>query len=716
MSDAVERLLVRIDATSEQLRRELKAADRAVESVDRSIGKSMERIRNQFSKTAIQASKFAAAGAAAVAATTVSTVRAATEVSRLAQISGTSTEQFQRYAFAAKTVGIEQEKFADILKDTNDKVGDFLQTGGGPMADFFEKIAPQVGITADQFRGLSSADALGLYVKALEDANVGQQEMTFFMEAIANDSTALLPLLRNNAKGFREIGKSAAIFDEKTLEDADRMRATMMLLNENLTQIKNNIASDLLPIITVLAGAMSSSGEDAVGASKNYLKASKALVLIARTGVGAASVFELVGKALAGGAAIIAASFDDDVEHFKQVQREFIKDFRLTADEYANMIRDLDKAGEGLVSGSSIDERVETMAEMMKRAREQAAGLLSGSSGLTSINQELGIVEIKTSNVSKNIDEWLSKQEAYSNLLTSLRTTEEAITETLRERLSIIDQSDTGFFGGQDEAKRRAAAAAFQPAPQFGGIDAAIGGPASEFGRINEAETQLNEWYAKQLSMLEQFRSERTDMLGVWNEQEALLTEQHQQRLGKIEQSRQLVTLNATETLFGSMADITKQFAGEQSAAYRVLFAVEKAAAIARSIVAIQTGMAQASAAPWPQNVAAIASVASATAGIISTITSTTLQGQAHDGLMSVPRTGTYLLEQGERVTTAETSAKLDRTLDAVMAGSARGNISINNYVGEREFASMMASRAGEQVLNNWLRENQHMVKQLASA
>ena len=52
-----------------------------------------------------------------------------------AALSGTTVEGFQRMAFAAKQYGIEQDKVADILKDVSDKVGDFLQTGGGPLAE-----------------------------------------------------------------------------------------------------------------------------------------------------------------------------------------------------------------------------------------------------------------------------------------------------------------------------------------------------------------------------------------------------------------------------------------------------------------------------------------------------------------------------------------------------------------------------------------------------
>jgi hypothetical protein len=52
----------------------------------------------------------------------------------------------------------------------------------------------------------------------------------------------------------------------------------------------------------------------------------------------------------------------------------------------------------------------------------------------------------------------------------------------------------------------------------------------------------------------------------------------------------------------------------------------------------------------------------------------------AHDGIDSVPETGTWLLQKGERVTTAETSAKLDKTLDSVANGvpSNKGSTTVN--------------------------------------
>ena len=65
---------------------------------------------------------------------------------------------------------------------------------------------------------------------------------------------------------------------------------------------------------------------------------------------------------------------------------------------------------------------------------------------------------------------------------------------------------------------------------------------------------------------------------------------------------------------------------------------------------------------------AATAAIA-ATSPMVGAVASLSLAGMAHDGIDSIPQTGTWLLEKGERVTTAETSAKLDKTLSDIQSG-----------------------------------------------
>lgn len=86
-------------------------------------------------------------------------------------------------------------------------------------------------------------------------------------------------------------------------------------------------------------------------------------------------------------------------------------------------------------------------------------------------------------------------------------------------------------------------------------------------------------------------------------------------------------TLQNYAMLFANMGDVVKAFGGEQSRAYKAIFAVSKAFSIAQSIIAIQSGIAMAANGPFPLNIAAMATVAAQTAGIISTIQGTNFGG-----------------------------------------------------------------------------------------
>ena len=182
------------------------------EGID-AAGNSLRSGAKQLRKSANQFGKWGAAGVLAVGGITAAMVKmnltSIKELGNSAKAADMTVAAFQRGSFAAEKFGISQEKYGDILKDVNDRVGDFLISGAGPMVDFFEQIAPKVGITADAFKGLSGQEGMALYVKSLEDANVSQQEMTFFMEAMASDSTRLVPLFKDNAKALKEMDERA---------------------------------------------------------------------------------------------------------------------------------------------------------------------------------------------------------------------------------------------------------------------------------------------------------------------------------------------------------------------------------------------------------------------------------------------------------------------------------------------------------------------------
>jgi lambda family phage tail tape measure protein len=103
---------------------------------------------------------------------------------------------------------------------------------------------------------------------------------------------------------------------------------------------------------------------------------------------------------------------------------------------------------------------------------------------------------------------------------------------------------------------------------------------------------------------------------------------------------------------------------------------------------------------------AALASLASfgtnaiaATGAILSTTAvaeGVALAGMAHDGIDSVPQTGTWLLQKGERVTTAQTSAKLDKTLNDIKSPTGTGSTTVN-LIEDASRAGQSQERTGDQ-------------------
>ncbi|MDK6203305.1 phage tail tape measure C-terminal domain-containing protein [Oligella urethralis] len=137
---------------------------------------------------------------------------------------------------------------------------------------------------------------------------------------------------------------------------------------------------------------------------------------------------------------------------------------------------------------------------------------------------------------------------------------------------------------------------------------------------------------------------------------------------------------------------------GLQMAANAILGQTTAAASAA---MATATGSAMAAAYAPAAAMASLASFgansAPAMAGIASTVgmaQGLSLVGMAHDGIDSVPKTGTWLLEKGERVTTAETSARLDSVLDRIDKRSA-GGITVN-LIENPERAGQVVERTNE--------------------
>ena len=200
---------------------------------------------------------------------TMATIIAKTgkEMQAMAYQSNSTAEELQGFVYAAKKFNdsFNLDKVGDIFKDISDKIGDYLTEGGGELKQFFEEIAPKVGVTAEQFRNLSGPQALQLYVSTLEKAGISQTEMVTHMERVANNATGLLPILQDNGKAWQELAASAKdaglIMSNEAAAHAAELDNKISMLSDSIIFMRNYFAEEIIPIINSFIDSMTLSSD-----------------------------------------------------------------------------------------------------------------------------------------------------------------------------------------------------------------------------------------------------------------------------------------------------------------------------------------------------------------------------------------------------------------------------------------------------------------------
>lgn len=715
-----------------------------------------------------------AAGVTALAAMTVSAINAASEVTNLSSVANVSTSDFQKLAVGAKSVGIEQDKLADILKDVNDKVGDFLNTGGGEMADFFEQIAPKVGVTAEQFRNLSGSQALGLYVSSLEKAKVSQSDMTFYLEAIANDATLLLPLLRNNSEGFRRFGAAAeaagAIMDDKTIRAAQELKAATWLVDQSVSGLSNQITSAMLPTLASFATRLSDTTINGVLAKRVSDDLAASLRALGKFAVGSVAGIHLLGIGLKSLSDVDNAMVGGEeakwwdrylppvriYNAFKNVDAmgKSIGDSKVKMGElatgYSDLMASFDESP-GESNTNQVKELADLLAEMRKggagtftaitkdqqavaKAAEATSKKLQGQFDTAEEGYKREIALINTEvDKRKNATEVTQLQfEVESGKLKGITSQQQTKLKGLAEELDRLKQLKIANEENAKVASYAATLASANATAQSGlnmeFVGAGMGSQTRErlqgileirqefdqkfadlqaqrnSGDIDESlfkrqaellQTSLSE----RLSMQLDYYSQLDDAQINWLDGAKDAWQDYADHARDLSSQMYDVTSNALGSLEDELVNFVKtgefnfsDFAegiandllhmlvkiGLQMA---VNAAIGDTAAASSAALAAVTGTSMAAAYAPAAAMASLASFGANAAPASAAITSTTalasslsLVGMAHDGIDSVPREGTWLLQKGERVTTAGTSAKLDRTLSDIQAsGSGQG-------------------------------------------
>lgn len=314
MAKVLSRLDIILFANTAQYRREIRETGESTKTAMQAMADDAKKMAKVG---AAAFASMAAAGATAVGVMVKEQIELGNEIARTAKIANSSVQAIQKQTIAAKASGIEMDKLGDIYKDTQDKVGDFLTTGGGEMADFFENIAPKVGVTAEEFRRLSGPDALQLYYDSLQKANLSQSELVFYMESVADEASLLIPYLHDGGAGFDiwyQAAKNAgAVMTDETIVATEQLRASTGLLTLSYEGAKNQFTQGIIPVLSDMAGMLVEDASAADTARKAGDLLAKGFKVLAATGVGVVAIVTSIGQALYG-VAKAASQFGNGVD------------------------------------------------------------------------------------------------------------------------------------------------------------------------------------------------------------------------------------------------------------------------------------------------------------------------------------------------------------------------------------------------------------------
>ncbi|MEN6047778.1 tape measure protein [Acinetobacter baumannii] len=314
--------------------------------------------------------------------------------------------------------------------------------------------------------------------------------------------------------------------------------------------------------------------------------------------------------------------------------------------------RDFTKSEEQLLKDSFAKRQFEAEhdLEMTKEQRKEAVNLLAQQ-----LQQELGLLKLA------------QEQRLFQAKLFLLSETE-AMQERYRlERAEIAktvkdeEEKRKRLALSRDQERLEALDRAAKAGQAWGGIQADMNG-SGEFYRLDQERSSrlsaatnlldsqqgvvnlneqnsieaLNAQFEQQLISQQDYENQKTAIIQAAQDQRNQIAAEYAKNAQDIEDKYQQDRLN-TQIAFGGqmMGSLTSMFGsmfGEQSKAYKIMFAADKAYAIAAAGIAIQQNIAAASKAGFPLNIPLIAGAVAQGASIIANIRAIKDQGFAEGG------------------------------------------------------------------------------------
>lgn len=224
----LDSLLVKIDASTELLRRELQKGGVAVDSFARNTDRQLGGMGATFSKLgthmrAALATFGVGFGLTAIVNFTKGAVRAADAIGESARAAGIGAERFQRLSFVFRQNGVEAGEFEAAMRTANTRLGQFINTGAGPAAKAIEQLGLKQRIANGEIR--NNEQFVDAVIGALGKVENSAQRAALAAAFFGREAGAKLQ--DTIGKGTVALNEAAAaatgVFTDETVRKADEL-------------------------------------------------------------------------------------------------------------------------------------------------------------------------------------------------------------------------------------------------------------------------------------------------------------------------------------------------------------------------------------------------------------------------------------------------------------------------------------------------------------
>lgn len=217
------------------------------------LTKTQKQTKTSFAEMSKSVAGYASAGTAVLAASVSATSTMVRNQQNMARISNMTINEYNAMSYAAGQYNLTAESVADVSKDAIEKVGEYINTGGGGLQGFADAMNMTKQETLEWARSVDGLSGLQIFQKMIsemEAAGLSAGQMSNALESLGNDTTNLIPLFSNNgAEVERLTAKYNEFNKELSPEQVENYRKTAENIDLMTASIKTMTAQALEPAI-----------------------------------------------------------------------------------------------------------------------------------------------------------------------------------------------------------------------------------------------------------------------------------------------------------------------------------------------------------------------------------------------------------------------------------------------------------------------------------